>query len=358
MQTTVVQVDVAQGGNLEARARACRYRAFDALPGETPILTAHTAEDQAETLLMRLADGAGISGLAGILAARGRLRRPWLSVARARVRAYAREHALPVIDDPANASLRFRRSALRVVAGPPLTEALGETWALRAALSAKHAAEAAALIEALGQPWLAHLCAIPLGVRLSAEGLAGPTVIRAWLIRRMLSTLGAGGRRVRQHLEHVLAVVDGRSAAHTLPGGACARMSGGGLEITRAAVPATPLTVVGPGVWAFGSGRLSLEWVEGLPEHRGAGVVARLAGVWRFRPPQPGDRYRPLGAPGSRALGRALRDGGVPARLRATCPVLEVDGVVVWAAGLRVAAEAAVPSSGGPAARIEWSWGP
>lgn len=109
------------GASIQAQARAARYRLLQdwaAREGATTLLTAHHADDQAETLLMRAARGSGISGLAGIRARRDlgpvALLRPLLGWRRSELRAVAEEAGAPFIDDPANRDeahdrTRFRR---------------------------------------------------------------------------------------------------------------------------------------------------------------------------------------------------------------------------------------------------------
>ena len=78
---------------LEAAAREARYRYFATLPGK--IATAHTADDNAETVLMHLLRGTGLKGLGGIAPKRNNLIRPLLSVTRSEVESFLAEYALP-----------------------------------------------------------------------------------------------------------------------------------------------------------------------------------------------------------------------------------------------------------------------
>ena len=106
-------VTVGPGASWEAQARAARDRALVALaPGEL-IATAHTATDQAETGLLRLARGSGPAGLAGIAPLRGVFLRPLLDVTRADVLAYAAAAGLAPWRDPMNDDLRFARVRVR-----------------------------------------------------------------------------------------------------------------------------------------------------------------------------------------------------------------------------------------------------
>ncbi len=100
-----VTVHIGDGPNLEARARAARY---DALPPD--VLTGHTADDQAETLLVNMLRGAGTSGLAGM---RPGWRRPLLALRRSDTEAVCEALGLEVVRDPSNADPRHLRNRVR-----------------------------------------------------------------------------------------------------------------------------------------------------------------------------------------------------------------------------------------------------
>jgi tRNA(Ile)-lysidine synthase len=111
-----VAVDVEPGGNLEARARDARYAALEAVRVEeraSAVLVAHTADDQAETVLLNLMRGSAASGLAGMPARRGRIARPLLGVRRDAVRALVAARGLEPVADPSNDDPAFRRNWVR-----------------------------------------------------------------------------------------------------------------------------------------------------------------------------------------------------------------------------------------------------
>ena len=104
--------------NLESEARKARYALFEqALTPTDCLMTAHHAEDQAETLLLNILRGSGSSGLRGIAYRRtigsSILVRPLLEISRADILAYAQRHRLKWYDDPSNKSQRFNRNYLR-----------------------------------------------------------------------------------------------------------------------------------------------------------------------------------------------------------------------------------------------------
>ena len=112
----IVTPDAPVSGNVQGWARAQRYAAIEvwrAAQGIDWIMTAHHADDQLETMLMRLNRGSGVAGLAGVRARSGRVIRPLLAVRKADLLAFARAEALPYVDDPSNSDARFDRAALR-----------------------------------------------------------------------------------------------------------------------------------------------------------------------------------------------------------------------------------------------------
>ena len=108
----VEHVRLPEGGNLQEHARDERYALAERLgPGD--YAAAHTASDQAETVLYRLAVSPGSRALHGMAARRGRLVRPLLAVTRDEVRAYLRARGLEWREDPSNADRRFARARVR-----------------------------------------------------------------------------------------------------------------------------------------------------------------------------------------------------------------------------------------------------
>lgn len=118
-----VRVHVPAGGNLEARARDARYAALElarAEHGATAVLVAHTADDQAETVLLNLLRGSGAPGLAGMPARRGHVVRPLLDVRRAETHSLCGARGLAPVVDPTNADAAHRRNWIRLVVLPAL----------------------------------------------------------------------------------------------------------------------------------------------------------------------------------------------------------------------------------------------
>lgn len=138
-------------GNLPQNARQARYAALTACAvdvGAEAVLTAHTQTDQAETVLLHLARGSGIDGLAGIPARRDGVvpvLRPLLRMGRAELRSWLTAQGVGWIDDPSNADARFARPRLRAALAARQALGLSDD---RLALMAEHAARAQAALAA------------------------------------------------------------------------------------------------------------------------------------------------------------------------------------------------------------------
>ena len=102
---------VAGKKGLEAAARNARYEFLGTLPGK--IATAHTADDNAETVLLHLVRGTGLKGLGGIMPVNGKIIRPMLNVTRQDVEAFLQEYHLRHITDSSNETDQFLRNRLR-----------------------------------------------------------------------------------------------------------------------------------------------------------------------------------------------------------------------------------------------------
>lgn len=151
LQVRHVQVDKQSGLGIEASARAARYAALHAVQADF-ICLAHHQNDQAETVLLQLARGAGVKGLSGMAAMDmdKKLLRPLLEVSRLEVEAYAKTHALQWVEDESNQNQAFDRNFMRQSIMPQLAN---QYQGIEKTLSrtAQHMAEAHALLMELAQ---------------------------------------------------------------------------------------------------------------------------------------------------------------------------------------------------------------
>ena len=129
------------GLGIEEAARNCRYAFLEetaAALGAERIATAHQAEDQAETVLLQLIRGSGSEGLGGMAPMRGKLIRPFLTVSREEIEAYAQANNIPHREDASNNDLRFTRNRVRhqlipllQEINPAVVQAIGRAAAVR-----------------------------------------------------------------------------------------------------------------------------------------------------------------------------------------------------------------------------------
>lgn len=206
----IVRVELDAGRGPEERARKARYRALESLLEDGDLLaTAHHADDQTETVLLRLLRGAGPEGLAGIRAVRrfgrGRLVRPLLEWARSEIEDWLQRHDLDCIRDPANDCLDFDRNHLRHEVLPALRERWpGVDAALRR--SARLCRGAANFVAERVDHDLTTMNADDSDT-LDLRGLRDDSIfyrgeaLRAWCLRR--SVAPPPGRRLDAFLEQV-----------------------------------------------------------------------------------------------------------------------------------------------------------
>ncbi len=193
-------VHVGDGPNLEARARGARYAA---LPLD--VLTGHTCDDQAETVVINLLRGAALDGLAGM---RTGHRRPLLGLRRHETRQVCSELGLDVVDDPSNEDRRFLRNRVRHDILPGLAEAAGRDLVPVLARQADLLRDEADLLDQLAA------ALDPTDARLLA---AAPIALARRAVRHWLG--GAGHPPDAATVARVLDVATGTALACDVGGG-------------------------------------------------------------------------------------------------------------------------------------------
>ena len=215
--------DAGGGGGPEAVARMLRYRllgeAADRL-GATAVLLGHTLDDQAETVLLGLARGAGTRSLAGMAARRGLWRRPLLGVTRSQTLAACAEAGLEPWDDPHNADPSYARVRVRGQVLPALELALGPGVAEALARTARQAREDADALDALTPDTddVAVLAGLPPALLARA--------VKRW------AEQACGGAVTGAHVDALRALVEAwrGQGPVALPGGVQAGRDGGRLR--------------------------------------------------------------------------------------------------------------------------------
>ncbi|MEJ5359788.1 MAG: tRNA lysidine(34) synthetase TilS [Desulfobacterales bacterium] len=374
----------ALGLSLEAAGRHARRRFFAETArhfGYTRVALGHHGDDLAESLLLNLLRGAGPLGLSGMRPVRPEgLIRPLLAARRAEVLEYLAIRGIPFRSDPTNADPAIARNRIRHRLLPLLEREYrrGAADALRRA--AVICADEDAWLESLVDPLEERLCLSRAAdcIVLDAAGMEKlPPAARRRVVRRAFLRLTGTLRRLAfVHVEAVLALLErnGPGGPVRLPHGVRAlrspvglllRGGGDGRETGAAASPAGEFAYRLEGFGAvhvpeagvcFELQPVSADAARNAP--RDDPRVAFLdAAVVRFpvtvRNRRPGDRFRPLGAPGSRKLKKFFCDAGVPREERARCPILVSAGRILWVAGLRIDEAARVTEESRSAVRAE-----
>jgi tRNA(Ile)-lysidine synthase len=226
-------------GFLEDTARRC---------GARHIATGHTLEDQAETVLFRLARGSAPTALAAMSAAGpGPFVRPLLGIARADLRAYLRRGRIPFLEDPSNANLDVPRNRIRHEVLPALCRAVSPRAARHIAAAAARLRADAALLDDLARAAAARLATRrALVVRLDAAGMAAlPAPLGGRVARLVLESAGIDPRRLSaRHVQALLELAAAPGGELDLPGQRAVRR-GDAVAISRVAAPGRPRA--GPG---------------------------------------------------------------------------------------------------------------
>jgi tRNA(Ile)-lysidine synthase len=344
-----VQLGLVRGAAVQARARAARYgaaRAVAAADGWDVIAVGHTASDQAETVLMRLARGAGRTGALGMAPRRGNLIRPLLGVTADETAAWCDRSGIAVAMDPSNedpAFTRVRARALMTAFSDLHPGAERHVAAFADLLRDEHAI----IGPAVDAAW--ERCARGSGLDIRALRDEPPALQRL-VVRRLCTEAGLGGDGL--NAAAVARILDvGAGVPRTeVPGGAIVAEAGRLVVLTVTPSPPAPERLAVPGVVRFGDATIRGRHGIGAPPTPDR-VTIPPGGVIEVRGPHDGDRIALPGG-GHARVGRILQSDGVPARLRPRVPVVVVDQVPVWVAGHRASA-GALAEPGAPAVVLE-----
>ena len=293
---------------LEAAARDARYAFLQTLPGK--IATAHTADDNAETVLMHLVRGTGLKGLGGITPHRGNLIRPMLNVTRQDVEAFLSEYAVSYITDSSNHTDAFLRNRLRHHVMPLLKEEnpkLAENLSAMA-LRLRSDEEALSRLAATdGPPKASHLRQLPPAVRTRA--------LEMFLKRSGVKEPEA----VHLHLVEGLVFSEKPSARADLPGGITVGRNYDLLEVVTDSAFCPPQFTCAPA-----------ESLQNTPDT----FIVVPAGQLYFRPRQSGDTIRLPG--GTKSIKKLFIDRKIPATRRDSIPILCDDAGILGIPGIGV----------------------
>jgi tRNA(Ile)-lysidine synthase len=360
----------ARGRGIEAAAREARYEflldvAEEA--GASVVAVAHTATDQAETVLLRILRGAGLRGLGAMPAsrrlARGsrvRLIRPLLSVSRSEVLEYVAARAVEAREDAMNKDPRFARTRVRHELLPRARELVNPA-AERALGRVARAARAAARVLEKAASSVLHDASAGAGdgsldetVTLARAALAAaPEAVLEVALARVLRRL-VPERLARVHVRALVRLVRRGGGAVALPRGLEARLEAERLVVGPAAAPRIPSEPGAPELPLAVPGR-ALDAPSGLifearvvaapdsPDFSGDDPAlvahldrARAQGRLAVRRRRAGDRFVPLGSSGATTLKRFFIDRKIPREERARIPIVTLDDLPIWVVGERI----------------------
>jgi tRNA(Ile)-lysidine synthase len=365
--------------SLQEAARECRYRALDAQRQRQQarsVALAHTANDQAEEVLIGLIRGAGLGGLAGIPRQRGPFVRPLLGIYREEIRAYLGRRDIPWLEDASNRDLRFLRARVRHHLLPALQQYSPNMPVQLTRLAELLRADEDFLQEKTREAWALAASGGDEVPVLSRRRLAGfPQAIGSRLIQTVLRrTPGGLAGLGSRHILTLLRLAAGPSPAGTfdLPGNRVALWEKDRFLI-RPRNPAQPQPrsfsywINGPGEVLIREtgGTLILENVrlEDIPKNgvrnEQEALVARDKIRWplRVRSPEAGDRFQPLGMAGTKKVARFLMDRKVPRERRPLIPLLWSGEELVWVVGVGLAQPFAVMADSTAALYLEYREG-
>ena len=323
-------------GNLQAWARDLRYARALELSGGALIATGHTASDQAETVLYRLAASPGRRALLGMAPREGRLVRPLLALTREQTAPHCVARGLAWRDDSSNDSDRFARGRVRhrVLRGLRGVHPAAEQNLLR---SVEILRAEAAVLDDVVEVALAGRARIAL-TRLAELPVA---LARLVVIRLAEDAAGEPVAAVGSRLGDLLELGRrGGSATLEVGGGVRAVVEYGVLRFTRERPPRAPdeQSLELPGAGEFGSWAVSatVEPAAAPLLADAGGAVGMLdadllrGGPLTVRAWRAGDRMRPLGLGGTKTLADLFTDRRIPRAQRASLPILLSDAEIAW----------------------------
>jgi tRNA(Ile)-lysidine synthase len=357
--------------NVEDAGRRERYAFFAREMAEghvACVATAHTMDDQAETVLAHILRGTGLAGLGGIHATSGGVLRPLLGIRRADLRAYLQARKQRWREDATNCDVSRTRARIRTKLIPLLEKQFQEQVVEHLAQLAEHAREDAAFIDAAARERVHKILRGEGPARVRGEDLTGPGVpaaLRGRMVRQIVNRCKVragelGSAHVASVLEFALRGENGKRLQ--LPGGVevrrerdtlqfCSATTAGAPESSAVvyqhsiALAGRPATVALPLLNCAFRFR-TIDWLGERGEttkKRWAMDCARLtqgtSGQLMLRNWRAGDRLQPAGRSRVYKLKRLLNALGVSRWERNGWPVLASDGAVLWSRGFGAAAQ-------------------
>ena len=336
-----------QGQGIEETARRMRYAFLEDAAQKAKasrIVTAHHADDNVETLLLRLVRGSGLRGLVGIPPVRGSIVRPLLHTSRQEIEDYVRYNGVPFVEDSSNQDHRFARNRLRHEVLPILQE-MNPKLSHSVAATIRSLREDQAYIEARSLELFRETHPAEDGIVIPTNCLGMvPKALAVRVIQRMLEEIEAPAPN-QIHINGIISIAQGTdpSAALHLPGGVLVQRVYGdiliGWDWEHEPLPPLPTTEVQlDGITEMGTWQLSCQRMlcpRQDNEHEKAFYVAieSIQGQIMLRSRKTGDM---LALPGRRrkSLKKLMIEEKIPRRFREQFPVLGDEAGVIAVASL------------------------
>jgi tRNA(Ile)-lysidine synthase len=337
---SVVEAHPSAGPSPEEQARLVRYDALESgLEDDEWLLTGHTMDDQAETVLGNILRGAGAAGLTGIPRRRGRIIRPLLDVSRAETRELATLLGLPWTDDPTNLDTSLRRNSLRREVIPYLETRFNSAFRTALVRLASSLEEDEHLLDEAAR-------AVPLEIGYSTVRLPAPLLstlpaaVATRAVRRALRSVHDGYPGSSAEVAAIMSVAQGGSPTE-LAGSVRVERDGSWVKLGLSAAPAEPALVSWriPGTVRVGAWILEA-WLEEIPPL--AFPLSPFAEVFDadtlpesvvVRSVEPGDGIAMVG--GTKLLSDVFGEAQVAPSQRSHWPVVATAEGVIWVPGVR-----------------------
>ena len=319
--------------SVETAARQLRYDFFTrcaAELGAQRIATAHTADDNLETMLFHLIRGTGSAGLSGIPPVRDNIIRPLLAVERRQVEAFLREHGQDWCTDATNLDDSCTRNRIRHHVIPALRDI--------EPAAARHALETANLLRQ-DNACLDRMAAVQ-GTQLEAEALLClPEALQGRQIRQLLEQSGTPmGEISAKHIRAVGALARKKRGSVSLPGGRQAVRRGKVVAVEKTAAPVPEIRLEPEKPMRFGA--YTVQFTRKISDIHSSFKLYPIScdtiklSDLSVRTWQRDDRMTLPGARGARSLKRLYAERGIAPDVRDTLPILCCEGNLVVAAGI------------------------
>ncbi len=342
--------------SIEDTARAARYAFLNrtaATVGARFVVLGHHADDQAETVLMRLLRGSGVTGLSGMSSLRdGLYLRPLLSCRRADIESYALSRGLQFQTDRTNVDIRHLRNRIRHRLLPELRRHFNPGIVQTLCRSATVLGEEDRFLADFAQSAMLQVVERRTMevVILTRSGFEGQHLaVQRRILRQLITDFAGGSQCSFQKIEQIVnAVSNGHSGCRHLLSDLWYQVTGDQLILRRGRNRIIDIDVAVPGSTEIDDLGLRLSATlsnaddfasikKGLSACRAAFDADLTGSQLQLRAVRRGDRFQPLGMNGHKRVNEFLLDSGVPRILRDDVLLLTNGEDVVWVAGLRPA---------------------